>query len=45
MYDWYPNALPPGEELADNEVLARMVTSFATTDEHIAQFAAAAGSS
>jgi len=41
MYDWYPNALPPGEELADNEVLARMVTSFATTDAHIEQFAAA----
>ncbi|RZV46080.1 MAG: low specificity L-threonine aldolase [Acidimicrobiales bacterium] len=38
MYDWYPNALPEGTALADNEVLARMVTSFATTDEHIERF-------
>ena len=41
MYEWYPNALPGGEELADGEVLARLVTSFATTDAHIDEFVAA----
>jgi threonine aldolase len=42
MYDWYPNALPEGQALAENEILARMVTSFATTDEQIERFAEAA---
>lgn len=41
MYDWYPTAMPAGEALGDDEQLARMVTSFATTDEHIEQFASA----
>jgi threonine aldolase len=41
MYEWYPNALPDGEHLADGEVLARLVTSFATTDGHIDEFVAA----
>ena len=41
MYEWYPNALPGGEELADSEMLARLVTSFATTDAHIDDFVAA----
>jgi threonine aldolase len=38
MSDWYPNALPEGQALAEHEILARMVTSFATTDAEIAQF-------
>jgi threonine aldolase len=42
MYEWYPNAAPPDVAIADDEVLARMVTSFATTDAHIAAFVAAA---
>lgn len=41
MYEWYPNALPDGEELADGEVLARLVTSFATTDADIDDFVGA----
>jgi threonine aldolase len=41
MYEWYPNALPAGEHLADGEVLARLVTSFATTDAHVDEFVAA----
>ena len=40
MYAWYPNALPAGERLADHEVLARLVTSFATTDAHVDEFVA-----
>ncbi len=42
MYQWYPNALPAGAVLADGEVLARLVTSFATTDDDIDSFVAAA---
>lgn len=38
MYEWYPNALPEGETLESHEVLARLVTSFATTDAHIDAF-------
>ncbi|MDW3216217.1 MAG: beta-eliminating lyase-related protein [Ilumatobacteraceae bacterium] len=41
MYEWYPNALPEGEHLAEGEVLARLVTSFATTDAHVDEFVAA----
>lgn len=42
MYDWYPNAMPDAHEIAEGELLARMVTSFATTDAEIEAFAAAA---
>ena len=42
MYEWYPNAMPAGEQLAEHEVLARLVTSFATTDAHVDEFVAAA---
>jgi threonine aldolase len=42
MYEWYPNAAPDDAAIGDDEVLARMVTSFATTDDHIAAFVAAA---
>ncbi len=38
MYDWYPDALPPGVECGDDEMLARLVTSFATTDAEIDEF-------
>jgi threonine aldolase len=41
MYEWYPNSLPEGERLADGEVLARLVTSFATADAHVDEFVAA----
>lgn len=41
MYEWYPNALPDGELLAEDDVLARLVTSFATTDAHVDDFVAA----
>lgn len=39
MYEWYANAMPSGREPADGEVLARLVTSFATTDAEIDAFA------
>lgn len=42
MYEWYPNALPAGERMADGEVLARLVTSFATTDADVDEFVSAA---
>jgi threonine aldolase len=42
MYEWYPNSAPHDVVIAADEVLARMVTSFATTDDHIAAFVAAA---
>lgn len=45
MYEWYPNALPAGDELADDEVLARLVTSFATSSDDIDAFVAAVRSS
>lgn len=35
MYEWYATAMPEGDSLADDEVLARLVTSFATTDADI----------
>ena len=41
MYAWYPGALPGGDDLAEGEMLARLVTSFATTDAHIDEFVAA----
>lgn len=40
MYEWYPNAMPEGQAVADHEVLARLVTSFATTDADIDAFLA-----
>lgn len=41
MYDWYPDALPPGVEIGPDEVLVRLVTSFASTRSHLAEFEAA----
>ena len=40
MYDWYPNALPEDRPISDDEQLARMVTSFATTQDEIDSFVA-----
>ena len=41
MYEWYPDSLPADQQLAEHEVLARMVTSFATTESDIEAFRAA----
>ena len=38
FYEWYPDALPPDSQLAEDEVLARLVTSFATTEAEIDEF-------
>lgn len=38
MYSWYVDALPDGVVLSEGEVLARMVTSFATREEEIHHF-------
>lgn len=40
MYEWYPDAMPDADQTADDEVLARLVTSFSTTDTDITDFAA-----
>ena len=37
-YHWHDHALPLGETLRDKEVFARLVTSFATQPEAIAEF-------
>lgn len=42
FYDWYQDALPPGDRLAEQETFIRLVTSFATTDAQIDEFCAAA---
>ncbi len=41
MYEWYATSLPEGQVLADGEVLVRLVTSFATTSDHIDSFVGA----
>ncbi|MBF0233720.1 MAG: low specificity L-threonine aldolase [Desulfamplus sp.] len=38
FYQWYPDALPPGTQLRQNEVIVRLVTSFATLDKHREDF-------
>lgn len=38
LYEWYPDAVPPEAEIADDELLARLVTSFATTAAEIEAF-------
>ncbi len=38
FYQWPAHGLPPGIVLQEEEIFARLVTSFATTDEHIDQF-------
>jgi len=38
FYEWPAHALPAGVELADNQLFVRLVTSFATTDDHIDRF-------
>lgn len=42
MYEWYPDALPADQPIGDDEMLARLVTSFATTDAEIDAFVAVA---
>jgi threonine aldolase len=37
FYEWYTDALPNNCVLKDDEVLIRLVCSFATTDQHIEQ--------
>ncbi len=44
MYEWYIDALPCDSVLAEGEVLARMVTSYATTTGHIDSFVDACNS-
>lgn len=41
MYEWYPNALPTDQPTGAHDVLARLVTSFATTDSEIDDFTSA----
>ncbi len=43
-YEWDSNALPEDQPVAADEMLARMVASFATTDQDIEQFLAIARS-
>jgi len=38
FYQWPVNALPAGIPLKESDVFIRLVTSFATSDEHIAEF-------
>lgn len=38
FFEWYQTALPEGFTLADDEVFIRLVTSFATTDQHVDAF-------
>lgn len=38
MYNWYLDALPGHVELADGEIVARMVTSFATQKSEVDKF-------
>ena len=42
MYEWYPDALPADQPIGDDEVLTRLVTSWATTEVDIDAFVAAA---
>lgn len=38
FYQWPPHGLPPEIELDKEDIFTRLVTSFATTDEHIDRF-------
>lgn len=38
LYSWYPDALPEGVHMADDEMLARLVTSFATRQTEVDNF-------
>jgi threonine aldolase len=38
FYQWPVNALPAGIVLKENEVFVRLVTSFASSDEHLVEF-------
>ncbi len=42
MYEWYPDALPAGQPIGADEVLTRLVTSWATTEVEIDAFVDAA---
>lgn len=42
FYDWYKDSLPADVALGPDEVFLRFVTSFATSDEHLSAFRAAA---
>ena len=44
FYEWYPDQIAPGCQLAADEVVVRLVTSFRTQDEHREQLVAAVGS-
>jgi threonine aldolase len=41
MYEWYPDALPADQPVGEDELLARMVTSWATTEAEVDAFVAA----
>lgn len=43
FYEWYAHALPPHEQLMDDEAFVRLVTSFKTTDAEVSQFLELAG--
>ena len=38
FYQWPVNALPAGTALSNSNVFVRLVTSFASSDEHISEF-------
>lgn len=38
FYEWPSHALPPEADLSDEETFVRLVTSFRTTDQHLADF-------
>jgi threonine aldolase len=38
FYQWPVTALPAGITLRENDAFVRLVTSFVTSDEHIAEF-------
>jgi threonine aldolase len=42
-YPWSTHGLPAGMTIATDAILVRLVTSFATTEEEIAQFIAISG--
>jgi threonine aldolase len=38
FYEWNPESLPEAERLSGNEVLIRLVTSFLTRADEVAEF-------
>lgn len=43
MYSWYPDALPDDVAMGDNEMLARLVTSFTTRKDEVDEFLSTCG--